>query len=127
MMATRFMATQECQIHQNIKQTLVSAQENNTQLIGKTLHLQCRGLKNELLEKIVKIEESGGGYKEMLPLMSGKWAKDAYKTGDVEKGLFTVGQTIGLIEDIPTMRDLMSGMVVDAKKQLDRVRLSLGN
>jgi len=126
MMASRFMATKECQIHQNIKQTLVSAQENDTQLIGKSLHLQCRGLKNELLDKIVKVEESGGGYKEMLPLMSGKWAKEAYSTGEAQNGLFTVGQTIGLIDDIPTMRDLLSGMVADAKTQLESVRNSLG-
>ncbi len=127
MMASRFMATKECQIHENIKQALVDAQENDTQLIGKTLHLQCRGLKNERLKKIIEVEASGGGYKEMLPQMSGKWAKDAYSSGEAEDGLFTVGQTIGLIDDIPTMRELMSGMVSDAKTQLDAVRLSLGD
>ncbi|MCP4121021.1 MAG: hypothetical protein GY751_04650 [Bacteroidetes bacterium] len=59
--------------------------------------------------------------------MSGKRAKDAYKTGESEHGLFTVGQSIGLIEDIPTMCELLSGMVADAKTQLDAVRLSLGD
>ncbi len=127
MMASRFMATKECQIHQNIKQALVSAQENDTQLVGKSLRLQCRGLKNERLKKVIEIEESGGGIKEMLPQMSGQWAKNAYTSGDAEDGLFTVGQTIGLIDNIPTMRDLLSGMVADAKAQLEAVRESLGN
>ncbi len=127
MMASRFMATKECQIHQNIKQALVDAQENDTQLVGKSLNLQCRGLKNELLTKVIEAEESGGGHKAMLPLMSGKRAREAYTTGEAEHGLFTVGQTIGLIEDVPTMRGLLSGMIEDAKKQLESVRASLGD
>jgi nitronate monooxygenase len=117
MMASRFMVTKECQIHQNIKQAIIEAQENDTQLIGKTLHLQCRGLKNDLLK---------GGYKEMLPLMSGKWAKEAYVTGDAQNGLFTVGQSIGLIDDMPTMSELLTGMVEDAKTKLSAVQASLG-
>jgi len=126
MMASRFMATQECRIHQNIKQALIVAQENDTRLVGKTLHLQCRGLKNELLDKITEVEDAGGGFKEIVPLMSGKRAREAYVTGDWENGLFTVGQTIGLIDDVPTMSDLLSGMVRDAKTQLEAVRATLG-
>jgi len=57
--------------------------------------------------------------------MSGKRAREAYVTGDWENGLFTVGQTIGLIDDVPTMSDLLSGMVRDAKTQLEAVRATL--
>jgi nitronate monooxygenase len=126
MMASRFMATRECRIHQNIKQALIVAQENDTQLVGKSLHLQCRGLKNELVRKLAEVEAAGGGLEGMLPLMSGLRSKAAYVTGEVETGLFTVGQTIGLIDDVPTMSDLLSGMVKDAKVQLDGVRQALG-
>jgi len=122
MMASRFMATRECQIHMNIKTALVSAQETDTQLIGKSLHLQCRGLKNDLVAKISEVEEAGGGLDKMLPLMSGQRAKAAYVSGDANAGLFTVGQSIGLIDSVPTMSDLLSGMVNDAKLQLDKVR-----
>jgi len=122
MMASRFMATRECQIHKNIKTALVSAQETDTQLIGKSLHLQCRGLKNDLVSKISEVEDAGGGLDKMLPLMSGQRAKAAYVSGDASAGLFTVGQSIGLIDNVPTMSDLLSGMVNDAKLQLDKVR-----
>lgn len=127
MMASRFMATQECQIHQNIKQALIDAQEHDTQLLGKSLHLQCRGLKNDLVRQIAEVEDAGGGLKDMLPLMSGQRAKAAYVSGEAQTGLFTVGQTIGLIDDVPTMQDLLRGMVTDAKEQLESVRTSLGN
>ena len=109
------------------EQALIDAQEHDTQLIGKSLHLQCRGLKHDLVRELAEVEAAGGGLKGMLPLMSGQRSKAAYVTGEVETGLFTVGQTIGLIEDVPTMSDLLSGMVEDAKVQLDNVRESLGD
>lgn len=121
MMASRFMATTDCQIHSNIKQALVKAQEIDTQLIGKSLHLQCRGLNNDLLKQISDIESSGGGLSEMLPLMSGQRAKNAYVSGDVDAGLFTVGQSIGLIDNIPSIEALLSTMVHDAKQRLLQV------
>ncbi|MBL4836576.1 MAG: nitronate monooxygenase [Kordiimonadaceae bacterium] len=120
------MATQECKIHENIKQALVVAQETDTTIAGKSLHLQFRALNNDLLKEIVEMEKSGGGLKEMLPLLSGKRAKKAYVTGDHETGLFTVGQSIGLIDNVPTMSELLKGMVQGAKDQLKSVSYSLG-
>ena len=90
------------------------------------MHLQCSGLKNNPLHKIAETEAAGGSYKEMLPLMSGKWTKEAYVTGGAQNGLFTVVQSIGLIDDVPTMSVLLLGMVAEAKEKLSAVHTSLG-
>ena len=59
MMASRFMATQECQVHENIKQELIRRQENETTLICKSIHLQGRALKNKNVKDILELEEKG--------------------------------------------------------------------
>jgi len=69
MMATRFMATKECQVHDNIKQEIVRRQEQDTTLICKSIHLQARALKNRNVEDILAIEKRGGGFEEILPLI----------------------------------------------------------
>lgn len=60
MMASRFMATQECEVHDNIKQELVRRQEQDTALICKSIHLQGRALKNETVELYAKLWEYAG-------------------------------------------------------------------
>ena len=126
MMASRFMATKECLIHDRIKQALIEAQETDTKIAGKSLRLQFRALNNDLLKEIVATEKSGGGLEEMLPLLSGQRAKEAYITGEHETGLFTVGQSIGLIDDVPTIAELLSSMVRGAKLRLESVSNALG-
>jgi nitronate monooxygenase len=71
MMASRFMATQECEVHENIKQELVSRQEQHTTLICKSINLQGRALKNEIVECVLETEAKGGGLEEIIPLISG--------------------------------------------------------
>ena len=125
MMASRFMATKDCQIHDNIKSAIKHAQEQDTRLVGKSLHLQCRGLKNELVDEILKTEAAGGGLETLLPLMSGKRARAAYVNGNHHNGLFTVGQSIGLIDDEPTIVELLTRMLSEAQARLEQVQRSL--
>lgn len=118
LMATRFIATKECQVHPAIWQELIRRQENETTLICKSIHLQGRALKNELVDKILKIEEEGGGLEKLLPLLSGQRVKEAWQTGDVEGAAFMVGQSVGLIKDVVTCQELLEGMVREAQEIL---------
>jgi len=61
MMASRFVATKECPVHENIKQELVRRQEYETTLFGKSIGLQGRALKSKLIEEVLAIEERNGG------------------------------------------------------------------
>ncbi len=118
MMASRFVATQECEVHDNIKQELLRRQEYETRIFGKSIGLQGRGLKTKVIEEICSIEERGGGFEELIPLLSGQRIKEAWEKGDVDYAPLMVGQSIGLIHDIPTCRDLLDRMAREASEHL---------
>jgi NAD(P)H-dependent flavin oxidoreductase YrpB (nitropropane dioxygenase family) len=122
MMASRFIATQECEVHEAIKQELINRQENETVLYGQTTGLQGRGLKNKILSEIMAVEKRGGGLDELIPLMSGLRVKEAWVSGDVESAPLMVGQSIGLIRDIPTCKELLDRMGKEAIECLDQAR-----
>lgn len=120
MMATRFIATRECEVHDRIKEELVKRQEYETVLFGKSLGLQGRGLKSRVIEEILAIEARGGGLEELIPLMSGLRVKEAWEKGDVDYAPLMVGQSVGLITDIPTCRELLERMASEARVYLRR-------
>lgn len=118
MMASRFIATQECEVHDNHKQELVRRHENDTVLYAKSTGLQGRGLKNQTIAALQEIEKRGGGLDEMIPLMAGLRVREAWKNGDVEMAPLMVGQSIGLIKDIPTCQELLNRMAKEAGDHL---------
>ena len=118
MMASRFVATQECEVHDNIKQELLRRQEYETRIFGKSIGLQGRALKTKVIEEVCGIEERGGGFEELIPLLSGQRIKEAWEKGDVDYAPLMVGQSIGLIHDIPTCRELLDRMAREASEHL---------
>jgi nitronate monooxygenase len=118
MMASRFVATKECEVHDNIKQELLKRQEYETKIFGKSIGLQGRALKSKVIDEVCTIEERGGGFEELIPLLSGQRIKDAWEKGDVDYAPLMVGQSIGLIHDIPTCRELLDRMAREAVEHL---------
>ena len=118
MMASRFVATKECEVHDNIKQELLRRQEYETKIFGKSIGLQGRALKSKVIDEVCTIEERGGGLEELIPLLSGQRIKDAWEKGDVDYAPLMVGQSIGLIHDIPTCRELLDRMAREAVEHL---------
>jgi len=118
MMASRFIATKECEVHDNIKQELIRRQEFETVIYGKSIGLQGRGLKSKVLEEVLAIEARHGGFEELIPLLSGQKVKEAWETGDVNYAPLMVGQSIGLINDIPTCKELLERMAAQACESL---------
>lgn len=115
MMATRFINTRECQVHDNIKQEIIKRQEQDTTLICKSLNLQGRALKNELTQQVLDIEAEGKELERIFPLITGQRVKNAWVNGDVEGAAFMVGQSIGLIHDVLSCQELLDTMVADAQ------------
>ncbi|MDD5167208.1 MAG: nitronate monooxygenase [Syntrophales bacterium] len=126
MMASRFIATKECEAHDNIKQELVNREEHHTVLYGKSLGLQGRGLKSKVIQEVLAIEERGGGFEELIPLLSGLRVKEAWEKGDVDYAPLMVGQSIGLIHDIPTCQELLDRMAAEAQDCLNRACQACG-
>ncbi len=114
MMASRFIATRECAVHENIKQELIRRQEFETTIFGKSIGLQGRALKNKVIEEIVAIEARGGGLQELIPLLSGERMKEAWEDGNVERAPLMVGQSIGLIKGVLSCKELLDTMAKEA-------------
>ena len=121
MMATRFVATKECEVHENIKQELIKRQEFETTLICKTIGLQGRAIKNKVAAKVLSLEAKGCGLEELIPLISGKKVKEAWDLGNVEDAPMMMGQSVGLVKDIPTCKELIERMVEEAREDIQRV------
>ncbi|MCK9230014.1 MAG: nitronate monooxygenase family protein [Syntrophales bacterium] len=121
MMATRFIATRECHVHDNIKQEIVKRQENETTLICKSLNLQGRALKNQVVREISEIEKRGGTFEDLYPLISGDRMSQAWEEGDVDKSPLMVGQSIGLVHDVLPCEELLETMVAEARQRVQDV------
>ncbi len=119
-MGTRFCATQEAPIHPNIKQALVDATERDTRLMFRKLHNTARVLKNAVSEEVVKIENrpEGAVFEDIKHLVAGGRGRKALEGGDRDGGVITAGQIVGLINDIPTCKELIDRMVRECREHL---------
>lgn len=116
-MGTRFCATREAPIHDNIKRALIAASERDTKLIFRTLRNTGRVLRNQVSEEVVAIENRPGGaeFADIQPLVAGARGRAALTDGDVDAGLVWASQVVGLIDDIPTCAALIDQMVADCR------------
>ena len=129
-MGTRFVATQEAPVHQNMKQAMVDADERQTTLIFRSLKNTCRVFKNSIAEQVTNIEAQPGetNFSDLQALVAGKRGRErCIEGGDMEDGIWTVGSVIGLINDIPTCEALIEGMVAEAKAVLNQRLLAMIN
>jgi NAD(P)H-dependent flavin oxidoreductase YrpB (nitropropane dioxygenase family) len=119
-MDTRFCATKEAPMHDSIKQALVNATERDTRLIFRTLNNTARVLKNAISDEVVTKEYREGGveFSEIRPLVTGARGQAALNSGEVDDGIITAGQIIGLIDDIPTCAELIERIVADCDERL---------
>ncbi len=127
MMASRFIATRECEVHDNIKQELIKRQEQDTTLITKSLGMQGRALKNKTVAEVLEIEARGGGLEELIPLIGGQRGADAWVSGDVEAAPMYVGQSIGLIHNVPSCKELLEKMMSDAEERINNLKSRIGS
>jgi nitronate monooxygenase len=125
MMASRFVATRESQVHENIKNELIRRQEFETVLFGKSIGLQGRAIKNKVIEEILSIEGKGGGLKELIPLMGGERIKEVWEGGNVDSAPLMVGQSIGLIKKVLTCQELLDTMAREAAECLRKTNQML--
>ena len=123
-MGTRFMCTVEAPIHQNIKQAIVDAQETDTQLVLRRWTNTSRLYKNKVTETALKIERESptGKFEEVAPYVSGKRGREVFINGDPDFGVWTAGQVIGLIHDIPTCKELVERIEREAAEAIEKSR-----
>jgi nitronate monooxygenase len=119
-MGTRFMATREAPIHDNIKQQLVDASERDTALIFRTLRNTARVFKNQIAEEVRTIEARGGAtIDDIKHLVAGERGRIALKAGKTNGGIWSAGMVAGLIHDVPTCRELVTRIMTEAETLID--------
>ena len=117
-MGTRFIATVEAPVHQNVKQALVDADERQTRLIMRPLRNTERVMVNDAVEKILEIEKTKGDdlqIGDILPLVADVYPK-VMREGEMNIGAWSTGMVAGLIHDIPTCKELIERIVEGAEK-----------
>lgn len=123
-MGTRFMATVEAPIHENVKKQIVANDERSTNLIFRTLHNTARVAKNAISDEVVAIERRGGAsFADVKDLVAGARGATVLDQGEMDAGIWSAGQTQALIHDIPTCAELVSRIVREAE-EIIRERLA---
>ncbi|MFX1568396.1 MAG: NAD(P)H-dependent flavin oxidoreductase [Promethearchaeota archaeon] len=107
LMGTRLMATQECPIHENLKQAFIKASIYDTRLIMRSLNATHRVWNNPAAQKVVELENSKSDQMEIFNAAAGAKSKMMYEEGNLDVGVVSVGQGVGLIHDIPTVKDMI--------------------
>lgn len=121
-MGTRFMATQECAIHDNVKQKIVENTERDTLLTNRTLRNTSRVARNAVSEEVVRIQQDPTKtIEDVRHLVAGiRGRTNVMGKGDTDGGIWTVGQSQALIRDIPTVADMVKRVMDEAEGVLQR-------
>jgi len=125
-MGTRFLATRECMIHQNFKDRLVDAQSTETMFVLRTLSDPMRVLRTGLMEKVEELEDKGAAKEDIFPLVAGQRSLEAFQSGNVEGALLACGQVVGLVHDVPTVKELIEGIMDEAMAVQGRLARAFG-
>jgi NAD(P)H-dependent flavin oxidoreductase YrpB (nitropropane dioxygenase family) len=123
-MGTRFMCTVEAPIHNKIKQAIVDASEHDTELVMRRWTNTSRLFKNKVTAEAVRIEKTSttGKFEEIAPYVSGKRGREVFINGDKDFGVWTAGQVIGIINDIPTCEVLLDRIEKECIDAIERTR-----
>ena len=116
-MGTRFIATQEAPVHENVKQAIVAASELDTRLVMRPLRNTERVLVNAGVERLLQKEKDLGNnikFEDIFNEVAGVYPK-IMKDGDMDAGAWSCGMVAGLIHDIPTVAELVSRTMAEAE------------
>jgi NAD(P)H-dependent flavin oxidoreductase YrpB (nitropropane dioxygenase family) len=114
-MGSRFMATKESPIHENVKQQMVENDERSTDLIFRTMRNTSRVARNAISQQVVELERNGAKFEDVRELVAGVRGKVVYETGDPDHGIWSAGQIQGLIHDVPSCAELIHRIVAEAE------------
>ncbi len=120
-MGTAFMATREAPIHANIKQAIVDADERDTTHIFRTVNNTERVFKNKQAVKVREIEaEHPGDFSKIYPLVRGELYRQSFQeTGDTQSSVWSCGQSIGLIDEVKSCKQMVEDIMVEAVEVIE--------
>ncbi len=119
-MGTRFMMTEEAPMHRNVKNWLRQATERDTMILLRSFSNSSRVVRNSVSEKAAELEKKGAAIEELAPLIKGKRGLAMMESGNINEGVMSAGQAIGLINDIPTIKQMVDRMISEAGQVISR-------
>ena len=115
-MGTRFMATKEAPCHERVKEAIINATELDTRLVMRPLRNTERVLNNSAVEKLLEKEKKLGSnikFEDIMDEVAGVYPK-VMLDGEMESGAWSCGMVVGLINDIPSCKELIEGIMSEA-------------
>jgi nitronate monooxygenase len=119
-MGTRFCATKEAPIHDNIKQAMVANDERSTELMFRSYRNTVRVARNKVALEATAIEREGKPFEALAHLVKGARGREGLENGNVDHGVWTAGMVQGLIHDVPSVAELVSRIVAEAEEIITR-------
>jgi NAD(P)H-dependent flavin oxidoreductase YrpB (nitropropane dioxygenase family) len=121
LIGTRLLTTQECPIHENLKQALINASIYDTTIIMRSVGATHRVWDNKAAQRVLEIEESKGEQIEIFNAAAGVKSKLMYEEGDLTAGVISCGQGVGLAQDIPTVKELIESIMKQAEEIVKKI------
>ena len=121
-MGTRFMATKEAPCHERVKEAIINATELDTRLVMRPLRNTERVLNNSAVEKLLEKEKELGAnikFEDIMDEVAGVYPK-VMLDGEMEAGAWSCGMVVGLINDIPSCRELIDGIMDEADRLITK-------
>ncbi len=122
-MGTRFIATKEAPVHENVKQAIVAASELDTRLVMRPLRNTERVMTNDAVEELLKIEKEKGAdlkFEDIIEQVAGVYPRIMME-GEMDAGAWSCGMVAGLINDIPTCQELIDRIMGEADAIIARM------
>jgi nitronate monooxygenase len=116
-MGTRFIATTEAPVHDNVKRAILAASELDTRLIMRPLRNTERVLRNGAVDRLLEKERTLGSnlrFDDIFGEVSGVYPR-IMQDGDLDAGAWSCGMVVGLIDDVPTCRELIDRIMAEAR------------
>ena len=107
---TRFLASEECQIHENYKNAIIKAKDIDSRVTGRSTGHPVRALRNQMTKKYLDLEKNGASFEELEHLTLGGLRK-AVVDGDVTNGSVMAGQSAAMVKEIMSCKDLIQKLV----------------
>jgi nitronate monooxygenase len=118
---TAALAAEECPIHPDLKKALLEATELDTMVIMRTIQNSHRVWINETTRKVAELEAQKGGLAEIVRVAGGDKARRMYQEGDIQAGVMSCGQGVGLMRKIRPMKDIIEEIIFQAAELRQRL------
>ncbi len=111
---TAALVAEECPIHPRLKQALISASELDTMVVMRSIQNSHRAWVNETARKVAALESQHAGLEAIVQAAGGDKAKKMYQEGDLNAGVISCGQGVGLVKKVRPMKDIIEGIMQQA-------------